>query len=373
MILKKFSAQSFRNIEKCEIEFGPGLNLLHGKNAQGKTNALEGIYIFSRGRSFRAREDGDLVKFGSRGFRLKIEYEDNSGDGTLEYSMFGKERQRKKNGYKLKGPSEMIGSFRSVLFYPDNLEIVKGGPEARREFLNIAIAQCYPSYVKYYSDYKKAVENRNCLLKAASKGLYYTEDEILSWSYSMAEYASYIYLMRAEYIKRIAPHVEKIMQGISDGEEAAELLYCSDIAGESLDNNDNPSREYVFEEYKKILTSSLDREKAAGVSLFGPHRDDLKISVNGNDTRHFASQGQQRSAVLALKLSEGEVIRELTGEYPVYLFDDVLSELDGKRRKFVLTGLSDRQIIITSCESEEYKQFGANIVEVFDGVYAKES
>lgn len=363
MTIKKFSAASFRNIEKCDIEFKEGLNLLHGKNAQGKTNALEGIYIFSRGRSFRAREDKDLVKFGSQGFRLKIEFEDASGEQTLEYSMFERERQRKKNGYKLKGASEMIGSFRSVLFYPDNLEIVKGGPEARREFLNIAIAQCYPSYVKYYADYKKALENRNCLLKACAKGLYYTEDEILSWSSSMADYASFIYLMRAEYIKRITPYAKDIIFGISGGEEKMELEFISDIGF------DLSEREAVRDEYLRVFTESLDREKAAGISLFGPHRDDIKISVNGNDTRHFASQGQQRSAVLSLKLSEGEVIREVTGEYPVYLFDDVLSELDSKRRHYVLTGLADRQIIITSCESEEYRQFGANIIEVSDGAY----
>lgn len=363
MIIKKFSAASFRNIESCSIEFKPGLNLLHGKNAQGKTNALEGIYIFSRGKSFRARDDRDLVKFGSQGFRLKIEFEDITGDTSLEYSMHAGERQRRKNGYKLKGPSEMIGSFRSVLFYPDNLEIVKGGPEMRREFLNIAIAQCNPTYIKYYSDYKKALENRNCLLKAASKGLYYTEDEILSWSQSMAEYASYIYILRADYIKRIAPFAKRTMEGISEGEEQMELSYISDIEEELFE------RDAVREKYISVFTSSLEREKAAGVSLFGPHRDDIKISVNGNDTRHFASQGQQRSAVLALKLSEGEVIKELCGEYPVYLFDDVLSELDSRRRKFVLTGLSDRQIVITSCESEEYRQFGANIIEVSNGAY----
>ena len=363
MIIKKFSAASFRNIEKCTIEFKSGLNLLHGKNAQGKTNALEGIYIFSRGRSFRASDDRDLIKFGNQGFRLMIEYEDKSGASTLEYSLYERERQRKKNGYKLKSASEMIGSFRSVLFYPDNLEIVKGGPEMRREFLNVAIAQCYPSYVKYYSDYKKALDNRNCLLKAASKGLYYTDAELSSWSYSLAEYASYIYLMRAEYIKRIAPFAKSIMSGISSGEEIMELEYSSDISG------DPEERELVRDEYIKVFSESIEREKAAGVSLFGPHRDDIKISVNSNDTRHFASQGQQRSAVLALKLAEGEVIKEVCGEYPVYLFDDVLSELDFKRRQFVLSGLSDRQIIITSCESEEYKQYSANIIEVSEGIY----
>ncbi len=363
MIIKKFSAASFRNIERCEIEFLPGLNLLHGKNAEGKTSVIEGIYIFSRGKSFRAREDSDLVKFGCEGFYTKIDYESYDGEESLEYSLFGKARQRKKNGYKLKSASEMIGSFRSVLFYPDNLEIVKGGPEERRSFINIAISQCYPSYIKYYSDYKKALENRNCLLKLASKGGFYDFSELSAWSESMAEYASYIYIMRQEYIEKISPHAKEKMLEISEGKEKLEIVYEGDFEPESLD------RQYVKERYKKIFSENTDKELRAGVTLYGPHRDDVKMLINGLDSRIFASQGQQRSAVLSLKLAEGEVIREISGEYPVYLFDDVLSELDEERKKYVLSSLGDRQIIITSCESDEYKGFMANVIEVSGGRY----
>ena len=187
MVLKKFKAENFRNIECCDINFYPGVNLLHGKNAQGKTNAIEGIYLFSRGKSFRAREESELVKFGSQGFRVYIEYEDKDGESSLEYASFGREKLRKKNGYKINKVNEMIGSFKSVLFYPDNLDLVKGGPEERRNFLNVAISQCYPSYIKYYSDYKKALENRNCILKFMNKGMVYDRKELDSWSESMAE------------------------------------------------------------------------------------------------------------------------------------------------------------------------------------------
>jgi DNA replication and repair protein RecF len=257
----------------------------------------------------------------------------------------------------------MIGSFRSVLFYPDNLEIVKGGPEERRSFLNVAISQCYPSYIKHYSSYKKALENRNCLLKLCSKGLFVSEDELKSWSYSMADYASFVYLMREEYLSRLAPHALRIMLEISDGNEKLDILHECDV-GSGIS-----SREEARDRYLELLSSSLDRERAAGVSLFGPHRDDISLSINSKDSRLYASQGQQRSLVLALKLAEGEVVRELTGEYPVYLFDDVLSELDEKRRRYVLSGLGDRQIIITSCESEEYEEFGAKKIDVSEGVY----
>ena len=363
MIIKRFKAEGFRNIESCDISFSSGVNLLHGNNAQGKTNAIEGIYLFSRGRSFRARDDSELVKFGSEGFRISIEYESGGRDESLEYAVFGKEKQRKKNGYKLHRVGEMIGSFRSVLFYPDDLKLVKGGPEERRNFLNVAISQCYPSYIKYYSDYKKALENRNCLLKLSSKGLFVEEREIVSWSESMAEYASYIYLMREEYIEALSRFATGIMSDISEMRESLTLEYESDIETGLRD------RAEIARRYREVLSQSLAREMAAGVSLYGPHRDDIKILINDKDARSFASQGQQRSVVLSMKLSEGEVVRELFGEYPVFLFDDVLSELDEKRRGYVLSGTRDKQVIITSCEPEELAGFVDCEIDVSGGCY----
>ena len=362
MIIKRLKAENFRNIGRCDIEFSPGVNLLYGKNAQGKTNAIEGIYIFSRGKSFRAREDSELVKFGTDGFRISVEYEDSTGDGTLEYALFGKERLRKKNGYKINKITEMIGSLKCVLFYPDDLGLVKGGPEERRSFLNVAASACYPSYMKYYSDYKKALENRNCILKMIQKGLYIDRFELDSWSASMAEYASHIYLFRQDYIKRLERYTKSIMLDISGGKEELYISLDSDIE-ECID------RESVRAQYEKVFSESLDREIAAGVSLYGPHRDDIEIKINGQSARSFASQGQQRSIVLSLKLAEGEVIKETTGEYPVFLFDDVLSELDEGRREYVLSGKNDRQIIITSCEPDICLGYTDREIDVSGGEY----
>lgn len=363
MVIKRFRARSFRNIDSCDIEFHPGVNLLHGRNAQGKTNAMEGIYFFSRGRSFRGRDDSELMRMGSEGFRIAIEYEDSCGEQSLEYAHYGKERLRKKNGYKISRVSEMIGSFRAVLFYPDNLGLVKDGPEERRTFINVAAASAYPSYVKYYADYKKALENRNCILKLASKGYYYDEGELYSWSDSMAEYASYIYEARYEYLEKLSVYARKILLEISEGKEELSLEYKSDLP-EGL-----PNRAAIKNEYLKLLTENVGRECAAGISLFGPHRDDIEIKIGDISARSFASQGQQRSIVLALKLGEGEVCRDITGEYPVFLFDDVLSELDEKRREYVLRGGGDRQIIITSCESDEYSKYADREIDVSDGKY----
>ena len=363
MIIKRFRAENFRNIEKCDIEFSPGVNLLYGKNAQGKTNVVEGIYYFSRGKSFRGREDKELIRFGCEGFRIFAEYESDVGRETLEYAMFGKERLRKKNDYKISKVTEMIGSFKAVLFYPDDLGLVKDGPEERRGFLNVAASACYAPYIKYYSDYKKALENRNCILKMMQKGLYIDNRELQSWSESMAEYASHIYLFRKDYVSRLSKYAGKILKDISDGGEELSLCYESGISEEIED------RAEVKAEYVKILTSSLDREIASGVTLFGPHRDDLEIRINGKSARSFASQGQQRSIVLALKLSEGEVVKEICGEYPVFLFDDVLSELDERRRQYVLSEIGERQIIITCCDKNECVGFTDNEIEVSGGQY----
>ena len=362
MKLKRFCARDFRNIEECDINFSDGVNLLYGKNAQGKTNAVEGIYIFSRGKSFRGREDSELIRFGCEGFRIYIEYEEKDADGSLEYCLYGKERQRKKNGYKINKVTEMIGSFKSVLFYPDDLRLVKGGPEERRNFLNVALSQIYPSYMKIYSDYKKALENRNCVLKFINKGFPVSREELDSWAESMAEYASHIYLMREEYIELLSYYSSKIMSEISEGKEELSLIYKSDINCEAED------REAAYSEYKNIFTSELEREMIVGNSLFGPHRDDIEILINGKSARHFASQGQQRSVVLSLKLAEGEVNREICGEYPVFLFDDVLSELDEKRKKYVLSGIKERQIIITGCERDPDIN-ADNVIEVCGGEF----
>lgn len=362
MRVEKIRVKNFRNIEECDIDFSEGVNLLYGNNAQGKTNIVEAIYIFSRGKSFRGREDSELIKFGEEGFNIYLEYESNIGKESLEYSLYGKERQRKKNGYKIKKISEMIGSFKSVLFYPDDLGLVKDGPDKRREFLNIASSQCYSSYLKNYSDYKKALENRNCLLKMINKGFYVDRREIESWSESLAEYASFIYISRLDFIKKLEFYSKKFMSEISGGKEEISISLCSDIDVEA-------DRESAKQIYKEKLESDIDREIAAGITLFGPHRDDIKILINGKESRIFASQGQQRSIVLSIKLAEGEVIREISGEYPVFLFDDVLSELDDERRKYILSGVKDKQLIITSCSRDESEGFTDREIDVNQGKF----
>ncbi len=364
MKLKRFIAEGYRNIERCDIGFDSGVNLFIGDNAEGKTNVVEGIYLFSRGRSFRSSDDKELVGFGKDGFRISIEYEDKDGTNTLEYALFGKARTRKKNGYKLAGVSEMLGNFRAVLFFPDDLRLVKGEPEERRAFLNVAASQCRPTYISDYKRFKSALENRNAILKNASRGLYFDEGELIAWSEAMAEYSAEINLARREYIALLEKYACEHISLLSDGKERLKLTYKSDV------NENYTDKAEIKEEYKRVYTFGLEKEKIVGTSLYGPHRDDLLIELNGSAARSFASQGQQRSIVLSLKLAEGEVIREIHGEYPVFLFDDVLSELDEGRRAYVAGKIKKMQTVITSCEDiDGLSEEDANVILVKGGNY----
>ena len=362
MKIKRFKAEDFRNIGKCDIEFTDGVNLIYGGNALGKTNVIEGIYLFSRGKSFRTAQEKDMVRYDAPGFRVAIDYESLDGECSLEYASFGREKRRRRNGYPVKSVKEMIEGFKAILFHPDNLSLVKGGPEERRAFLNVAAAQYYPAYISDYTRFQTALDNRNALLKAASKGQYVDDAEIIAWSESIAEYASYIYRTRIEYLKKLEVYVRVIGLKISDGKEEISFEYKSDIETET-------DRECVEQEYRLILTSNLEKEKIVGSSLYGPQRDDIIIKINGQPTRGFASQGQQRSIVLSMKLGEGEVIKDTFGEYPVFLLDEMLSELDEKRRKFVLDSLDGKQTVITACECEEMKPLARNLIEIKDGKY----
>lgn len=364
MIIRKLKACGFRNIKKAEIEFSHGTNLLIGENAQGKTNAIEAIYMFVRGKSFRGSEEKELCAFDEQGFRISVEYQDKNGISNLEYAAFGKERRRLKNGTKLSKQTELIGNLKAVLFSPDDLTFVKGGPEMRRAFLNVSISQCDPLYIGIYSSYKKSLENRNALLKKASVGEYIDENELESWSSELSEYAAYIYLKRIEHLKKIEKYAKKFIKEISDEKEEINVLYDSEI-----ENPDKKDKEFIKEIYKEIFTKNKEKEKRVGITLYGPHRDDIRIDINGKDSRRFASQGQQRSIVLAFKLSEGEVLRDTFGEYPIYLFDDVLSELDEKRRSFVLEGLKEKQLILTLCERIDKITDNARVIRVVGGEY----
>lgn len=381
MLLQSFCAVNYRNIENAALHFAPGVNLLFGANAQGKTNVLEGIYTFARGKSFRGAVDEEQVRFGEKGFSIEIGFHSDGRDQTLSYRYYDGSRQRKKNGAPVRGRADMIGHFRAVLFCPEHLQLVKGGPAERRLFLNIAISQLNAEYLHLLSRYETVLGNRNSLLRAAQKTGYFDREQFSVWNAAMAELCADIALVRRDYIARLGAVAGGIMHDMTGGRETLSLAYLSDDGGRRSPVSDQTGapcadetakkaeRERLIALYTDTLSASLPRECAAGCSLYGIHRDDMRILLCGTDARTFASQGQQRSAVLALKLAEGELSFRESGEYPVFLFDDVLSELDEERRAFVLAGAKDKQMIMTACETGGVEESAASVTEVRGGTY----
>lgn len=368
MKIRSLSLSGFRNIKEAHLTFSPDVTFLLGDNAHGKTNVLEAIYLFARGKSFRGARDAEMTSFGQEGYSLTLSYEKEDRCEELSLAVKGRSKTRKRNGVLLDRQSELVGSFRAVLFCPDHLQMVKGSPSERRRFMDIAIAQCYPVYISHYSRYAKNLEERNALLKAMQKGVFYGEDMLSVYSEALADAAAEIYLYRKKYIALLKEEAARVMWELSHGREELSLSYEGDFEGEEYKD-----KEALRAAYLQLFTKNTERERAAGMTLYGIHRDELKISLSGLSAKDYASQGQQRSIVLSLKMAEGMVCRALTGESPVYLFDDVLSELDEGRRRFLLSGMQGCQFIVTGCDEKVLSETPGKvkIIKVKEGTFTE--
>ena len=354
MICKRSSYKQFRNIENQTIEFSPEINVIYGENAEGKTNAIEGIYLCSQGRSHRTFHEKDFIGFESEIATVGVVYETASrGEVSLgiKYMRSGG-KVCDKNRVPVTKMSEFIGNFRTVLFTPEHLQIVKSSPQFRRRFLDSAISQISPIYVASLQRYNRALVQRNKLLAIARERGGEADPSIEVWSISLAKEAAVISKMRNDYTEKLSRIVSEIFSDMTLGREKPEIFY----------------RSYCDEEgFMNMFTSSVEREIRFGTTLYGPHKDDLEILLNSREAKNFASQGQQRSLALSLKLSEGEISKEASGEYPVFLLDDVLSELDEKRRDFIVSQISGKQVIVTSCEQSKIS--GAKMIRCKSGKY----
>ena len=361
MYAESLSLRHYRNIENENVSFEKGVNLLYGENAQGKTNILEALYFYARGKSFRGATDKEQTAFGEDGYETSLVFSDSKRRQTMSYRYYKGEKIRERNGMTVDRATEFLGHFRSVLFFPDDLEMVKDGPEERRNFLNIAISQCIPSYLKHYAVYRRCLDQRNALIKYAQKNDVVDEAQLYAWSDSLAAAAAIIHLERKKYIDLLSGHTASFLSELSMEKEKIDLSYAGTVDGD--DEKD------LYLSYKKVLTENWRREFIVGYSLYGVHRDDLEITINGKSARLYASQGQQRSIVLSLKMAEGALCREISGEEPVFLLDDVLSELDENRRNFLLEGIKGPQILITGCDSSLFHPDKTNMINVKDGHY----
>ena len=370
MEIKKVAYENFRNIAEAEVAFTPGTNVLWGNNAQGKTNILEGIYFFARGKSFRASSDRETVRFGEQCARAELTFRrsESARETVLEAYIpaLGKKKLFR-SGAPLSGVSEMIGDFTAVLFCPEHLSLVSGSPAGRRSFLDIASAQLSGVYVGELRRFMRALDQRIALIRSCRQGGVYVSDaEWEALAAVMAPSAAYIAGARREYVGRLSGFVAEHFERMTSGNEIPEISYKTQVLPDE-DEGAAPVSEMAAR-IERLLCENTEREIAAGTTLYGVHRDDLVIKLNGREAKSYASQGQTRSLSLAMKLAEGEIAGESGGEYPVFLLDDVLSELDSERRTYILGALRDRQIIVTSCEPELYSgRETANLIRVDNG------
>ena len=356
MFVEQVYLSNFRNYEIGNIKFKDGTNVIYGANARGKTNILESIYIMSTSRSHRGSKEAEMIRFGQNSAKIAAKFHSHGRINKAEIDFFNDKKKRIKiNGVVADKTSQLMGYLNTVIFCPEDLKLVKGSPGIRRKMLDFGICQLRQKYFHSLSSYYKVLEQRNKLLRDNP------ESEMLwVWDEKLVECGTDIIWYRNSFIERLNEKIKKIIKEIC--EEDIDLLYDCGFEIEDFKN-----KEIIKSSFEKELKKSLLREKRFGMSLVGPHRDDFKILLNGKEAKLYASQGQQRTIALAIKMSEVELIKDDMGETPVLLLDDVLSELDVNRREYVLNKIKDIQVIITCTEKDLFGNIpDVNLINVED-------
>ena len=351
MNITKIKLENFRNYTNQEIIFNNGINVIYGNNAQGKTNILEAIFLCSMGKSFRTNKDKELVKINEDFAKINIEYEKSDRKGKIEYIISDK-KNISINGVKIKKLSELLGNINSIIFSPDDMEILKDGPQKRRKFLNMLISQLRPRYLFNLNDYNKTLEQRNNYLRQI-KYENKPKNMIDIWNGKLANHAQIIYEYRKEFVDKLLKKIVNIHKNITNNSEQININYISEFKNK--------------EEYIKKLNEKLNKDIERGYTSTGIHRDDFEVYINGKNINLYGSQGQFRTAILSLKLSELYVIYDEVGEYPILLLDDFMSELDENRRKKFVENITDAQVILTGTHKLILENFNYNIYNVKDG------
>lgn len=371
MYVNTVTYQNFRNIENAELTFSPGVNIVWGDNAQGKTNALEGIYCFACGKSFRGVRDKELLRFGSTYGMAELYFTDAKREQCLGLQLSSeKTRGMRRNGVPIRRSSDFVGVFHAVLFCPEHLSMIKGAPQLRRSFLDTAICQLKPQYLAALSDYARILKQRNAVLKDASRSVSTRMPLYEVLTEQLAALNTRIVLTRMKYIRLLSQSVNEFLSDMTGGREHVTLSYVSDAAPEAHGGSVGAGAEEIQKAFYELCCSYAAREFAAETTLHGCHRDDMAILLNEREARLYASQGQDRSIVLAMKLGEGELSRTATGEYPVFLFDDVLSELDTMRGQYLMQRLGGRQVILTSCNPSLFAGMDVHMIRCTEGAYS---
>ena len=347
MKINSVKLNNFRNISSMELHATDGVNVIYGENAQGKTNILEAIWLFTGCKSFRGSKDTEFIKFNEDFAKINLDFSDNVRNKKSEIIIGNKKKNVYLNGVSLRSSSELIGSFYAVIFSPSHLSLIKDGPSGRRRFLDTALCQLKPSYAEHLAGYRRALLQRNALLKDLhlSPQLY---DILDSLDDQLSRYSAAVISERLKYIEILSQYSKQIYAGISENKEYFNVTYSrNDITDINISVND------LYNLELERIKNARKEDVLYKTTTIGPHRDDIDILINNVSARSFGSQGQQRSCALALKLGESEIIKKITGETPVALLDDVMSELDEKRQDYVLNHINDRQVFLTCCDPSQ--------------------
>ncbi len=358
MYINEINLKNFRNYEEQKINLNPHINIFYGDNAQGKTNILEAIFLCGFGKSFRTSKEKEMIKIEKDFLEVNTNYQKSDRDGKIKIQIQNK-KQIEVNGVKIKKLSELIGNLNLVIFTPDDIQILKNGPDKRRRFLDMMIGQLRPNYVYNLNNYLKVLEQRNNYLRQI-KDENKPEVMLEIWDEKLADYAQIICNYRKEFIEKIKEKIKEIHPKITENNEKLILNYKTEC-----ENKEN---------YLSLLKQRRKLDIIKGFTTKGIHRDDFEVYINEKEIGIFGSQGQHRTAILSLKIAELYVIYEEIGEYPILLLDDFMSELDEKRRKSFVQYIKDTQVIITCTdkmklenmeERKDYQLFQVKKGEIF--------
>ena len=338
MQITQIRLRDFRNYQALSLPLEPGVNVLYGANAQGKTNILEAVYVCCLGRSHRTTHETELIRQGERSAYANVQVERRDGPRSVELLLESNERKRiQVSGVPIRRMSELMGHVQCILFSPEDLQLVKGGPSLRRRFLDTSLSQLRPAYFLALAKYNAALAQRNALLKRGQGNL----DALLdAFDVTLSEYGAHVMRDRMQFIQALAPLAERIHRDVADG-ETLHVQYKTQMEASKID-----LQAALLEALKKGRVDDLRR----AVTLTGPHRDDLTLEIAGKDARSYASQGQQRTAALSLKLAGAEQMQQEMGQAPVLMLDDVFSELDVKRQHALLNRIHGQALLTTATE-----------------------
>ena len=367
MKVEQLRLEHYRNLEPGVLRPCEGVNVIYGSNAQGKTNLLEAVWLFTGGRSFRGSKDGELIAFDEERAELTMDFFAQERQQQAKVTIANGKRAAVLNGVPKASASALIGSFCAVVFAPSHLSPTKEGPAERPRFLDAAICQEKPAYAGLISRYSHTLSQRNALLKDVS---YHAEllDTLEIWEEKLARYGGSIAGERLRYLSGLSKEAQEVYRGISEGKERFSARYRSTFFEEGGD-----ARQLAGQLRQKLFASRRE-DLAMGFTGCGPHRDDVEVTIDGKSARAFGSQGQQRSCVLAHKLAEASMLRRSLGEKPVVLLDDVMSELDVSRQDYLLNHIGGWQVFITCCEPDAILRMASGAAfEIDKGRFQKEA